>query len=119
MNTHETLNYVEFPSTDIDATKAFFGSAFNWGLVDYGPDYTAFAGRGLDGGFFRSDQCSQTFNGAALLVFYSGDIAATQAKVERAGGKILKPLYAFPGGQRFHFTEPGGNEFAVWTEPEQ
>ena len=118
MNVHETLNYVEFPSTDIAATKAFFGSAFNWEFVDYGPDYTAFVGRGLDGGFFKSNQCSQTANGAALLVLYSSDIAATQAKVERAGGAILKPLYSFPGGRRFHFTEPGGNEFAVWTDPE-
>lgn len=116
MHVHETLNYVEFPSTDLAATKAFFGNALHWEFVDYGPDYAAFSGCGLDGGFFKSDLCSQTANGAALLVFYSGDIAATQAKVERAGGKILKPLYDFPGGRRFHFTEPGGNEFAVWTE---
>lgn len=116
MNEHEKLNYVEFPSQDIAKTKAFFERAFGWSFVDYGPDYTAFADQGLDGGFFRSDLCSSTANGAALLVFYSQDLESTLEKVTRAGGAIAKPIFSFPGGRRFHFTEPSGNEFAVWSE---
>jgi len=116
MNAHEKLNYVELPAADLRATKAFFAEAFGWSFVDYGPDYTAFAGQGLDGGFFKSSLRSTTATGAALLVFYSNDIERTLAKVTTAGGKIVKPVFSFPGGRRFHFTEPSGNEFAVWSE---
>ncbi len=116
MNEHEKLNYVEFGSADLSATKAFFEKAFNWSFVDYGPDYTAFSGQGLDGGFFKANLHSNTSNGAALLVFYSNDLESTLAKVSNAGGKIVKPIFSFPGGRRFHFTEPCGNEFAVWSE---
>lgn len=116
MNEHEKLNYVEFASSDLQSTKAFFKKAFGWSFVDYGPEYTAFSGQGLDGGFFKADQCSSTANGAALLVFYSNDLEGTLAKVTDAGGKAIKPIYSFPGGRRFHFTEPSGNEFAVWSD---
>ncbi len=114
MSTHEKIDYVEFPSRDLDATRAFFGSVFGWSFVDYGEDYTAFSNQGLDGGFFRADQEASTANGSALIVFYSDRLEATLAKVERAGGRIVKPIFSFPGGRRFHFTEPSGNEFAVW-----
>lgn len=116
MNIHEKINYVEFPAKDLSATKAFFESVFGWSFVDYGPDYTAFENQGLDGGFFKSDLTSSTEKGAALIVLYSNQLEATLAKVEKAGGVILKPIYSFPGGRRFHFTEPSGNEFAVWSE---
>ena len=116
MNLHEKINYVEFPAKDLSATKAFFQSAFGWSLVDYGPEYAAFSDEGLDGGFFQSDLASSTEKGAALIVFYSNQLEATLAKVEKAGGSILRPIYSFPGGRRFHFTEPSGNEFAVWGE---
>ncbi|WP_298444712.1 VOC family protein [uncultured Ferrimonas sp.] len=116
MPQHEKLNYVEFPSRDLVATKAFFSQVFGWQFEDYGPEYSAFGEEGLSGGFFLSDQCSTTATGAALLVFYSNDIHATLAKVEQGGGCIVKPLFDFPGGCRFHFTEPSGNEFAVWSE---
>lgn len=115
MNKHEKLNYVEFPSSDLQSTKAFFKKAFNWSFVDYGPEYTAFSGQGLDGGFFRANLHSSTDNGAALLVFYSDNLEGTLTKVTEAGGKIIKPIFSFPGGRRFHFTEPSGNEFAVVT----
>ena len=114
MNLHEKINYVEFPAKDLPATKAFFETVFGWSFVDYGPEYTAFENQGLDGGFFQSDLASSTQKGAALIVFYSNQLEATLAKVEEAGGSILKPIYSFPGGRRFHFTEPSGNEFAVW-----
>ena len=116
MNQHEKMNYVELPAKDLGATKAFFESVFGWSFTDYGPEYTAFENQGLDGGFFQSDLASSTEKGAALIVFYSNQLEATLAKVEKAGGSILRPIFSFPGGRRFHFTEPSGNEFAVWGE---
>lgn len=116
MPQHHTLNYVEHPARDLSATKAFFSAAFGWTFTDYGPDYTAFSDQGLDGGFFHADQCATTASGSALLVFYSEALEQTEAAVTQAGGTIVKPIFAFPGGRRFHFTEPSGNEFAVWSD---
>lgn len=116
MNEHEKLNYVEFAAQDLAATKAFFQAAFNWTFVDYGLEYAAFSGEGLDGGFYKASLASSTANGGALLVFYSNTLEATLAKVEKAGGKVNQAIFAFPGGRRFHFIEPSGNEFAVWSD---
>ncbi len=116
MNKHEKINYVEFPCRDLAASKAFFTAVFSWEFEDYGPDYCAFSGQGLDGGFFSSDLCASTDTGSALIVFFSEDLLATLAKVEAAGGAIVKPVFDFPGGKRFHFLDPSNNEFAVWSE---
>ncbi len=116
MNEHEKLNYVEFPANDLEATKTFFADAFGWSFEDYGPEYSAFSNQGINGGFYKSELKSSTANGAALLVFYSNNLEETLRKVSRAGGEIVKPVFEFPGGRRFHFTEPSGNEFAVWSE---
>ena len=116
MNEHEKINYVEFPAKDLEATKAFFNSSFSWSFVDYGPEYTAFSNEGLDGGFYKSDLSSSSKNGSALIVFYSKDLESTKSKIENAGGEIIEPIYSFPGGHRFHFTDPSGNEFAVWSD---
>ncbi|MGB0467786.1 MAG: VOC family protein [Pontibacterium sp.] len=116
MNEHEKINYVEFPACDLIATKAFFEQAFGWQFQDFGQEYTAFSGQGLDGGFYQSELRSETASGAALIVFYSQNIKETQAKIEQAGGEICQPIFAFPGGHRFHFAEPSGNEFAVWSD---
>lgn len=117
MHRHEKLDYVEFASADLSATKAFFEKAFGWSFVDYGPQYTAFSGEGLDGGFYQAPLRSLQAAGAALLVFYSDDLERTLEKVAAAGGVVVKPIFDFPGGRRFHFTEPSGNEFAVWGKP--
>jgi len=116
MNEHEKINYVEFPSKDLQATKGFFSQVFGWSFQDFGPEYSAFSNQGLDGGFFKSEMYSSANNGAALVVFYSQDLEATQAKIEQANGMIVKAIFSFPGGRRFHFTEPSGNEFAVWSD---
>ncbi len=116
MNEHEKINYVEIPAKNIQATKDFFAAVFGWVFQDYGPDYTAFSNQGLDGGFFKAELHSSTSNGAALIVFYSTGLEATQEKIENANGSIVKPIFSFPGGRRFHFTEPSGNEFAVWSD---
>jgi len=116
MNAHEKINYIELPAYNIEATKAFFVQVFNWEFEDFGPEYTAFSKQGLDGGFFKSEQQSRTENGAALVIFYSNDLESTLLKVEHAGGIINKPIFNFPGGRRFHFIEPSGNEFSVWSD---
>ncbi|MBP0016788.1 MAG: VOC family protein [Cyanobacteria bacterium SBLK] len=116
MNEQEKINYVEFPAKDIQKTKAFFTRVFGWSFEDFGPEYTAFSNPEINGGFFQSDLASSTVNGGALIVFYSRDLEATQAKIEEAGGAIVKPIFSFPGGRRFHFSEPSGNEFAVWSD---
>lgn len=112
---HEKIDYVEFPSRNLDKTKEFFSATFNWQFTDYGPEYTAFANEGLTGGFYMSDLVVSTKNGSALLVFYSNDLDATQTKIENNGGKIVKAIFSFPGGRRFHFSDPNGNEYAVWS----
>ena len=111
-----TINYVEFAAADLEASKAFFEQAFNWQFQDYGPDYTAFSQAGLDGGLYRAALQSRSDTGGALIVLYSNDLEATLARVEAAGGRIVRPTFAFPGGRRFHFTEPSGNELAVWSD---
>lgn len=116
MNIHEKINYVELPAKNINATKAFFENVFGWTFTDYGPDYAAFENQGLDGGFFTSDLTSSTHNGSALIVFYSNMLEETQTKIEKAGGTIIQEIFSFPGGKRFHFTDPNGNEYAVWSD---
>ena len=117
MPEHEKINYLEYAAKDIEATKAFFSQVFGWELEDYGPDYTAFSNQGVDGGFYRAELSSSVDKGGALTVFYSDDLEATEQKVIAAGGEVIKPIFSFPGGRRFHFTEPSGNEFAVWALP--
>lgn len=116
MNAHEKINYVEFPAKNIEQTKAFFHAAFGWSFVDYGPDYASFSDQGLDGGFYRSDLSGTTDGGSALVILFSNNLEETLQKIEKAGGQITKPIFDFPGGRRFHFIEPSGNELAVWGE---
>ncbi|HSG43511.1 MAG TPA: VOC family protein [Anaerolineales bacterium] len=116
MPTHNQINYIEMPATDISATKKFFGDVFGWEFVDYGPDYISFKNDSVDGGFFISDLKASTTTGSVLVVLYSTELENTQSKVEASGGTIIKPIFSFPGGRRFHFTDPNGNEFAVWSE---
>ena len=116
MNQHEKINYVELPAKDLNATKKFFIQVFGWSFQDYAPEYSAFSNQGIDGGFFKSKLSSSTSSGAALIVFYSNDLETTQEKVENANGVIVQKIFPFPGGRRFHFTEPSGNEFAVWSD---
>ncbi len=108
------INYVEFPASDLAATKAFFSAAFNWQFTDYGPNYSSFDEQGIGGGFFRAPLCSTTNTGGALIVLLSNDLDASLQAVEQAGGVIIKEIFEFPGGKRFQFTEPSGNELAVW-----
>ena len=116
MKEHEKINYLELPAKDINAAKQFFSTVFNWSFVDYGSEYTAFSGAGVNGGFFTSDLVASSNTGSALIVFYSNSLEQTEKKIEAAGGNIITPVFTFPGGRRFHFADPNGNEYAVWTE---
>lgn len=116
MKAHEKVNYLEFPAADLNATKTFFETVFGWSFTDFGPDYTAFSEASVDGGFYRAELATKTATGGALVVFYSEQLEATQAKIEAADGLIIKAIFDFPGGRRFHFCEPSGNEFAVWSD---
>lgn len=116
MNEHEKINYLEIPARDIEASKRFFAAVFGWQFQDFGPDYCAFQNAGLKGGFYRSELCASSENGSVLVVFYSRELEQTQAVIERFGGTIVKPVFSFPGGRRFHFCDPNGNEYAVWSE---
>lgn len=110
------INYVEMPSRDLEATKRFFTAAFGWSFVDYGPEYVAIENAGLDGGFFKSDKVATTRDGSVLVVLYSTDLETTLVKVEASGGVVVRDIFSFPGGRRFHFADPNGNEYAVWSE---
>jgi predicted enzyme related to lactoylglutathione lyase len=114
MNTPGKLDYLELPATrgTLDMVKAFYSAAFAWSFTDYGPTYSAF-NQGLDGGF-QADTADAP--GKPLPVLYSDDIEATLRAVESAGGTIVRPIFPFPGGRRFHFVDPAGNELAVWGE---
>jgi predicted enzyme related to lactoylglutathione lyase len=107
------IDYIEFPADDLPATKAFYGAAFGWTFTDYGPAYAAFEGEGTDGGF-QSDGDGQPAK--PLVVLFAHDLEAMEERVRAAGGAITVPIFTFPGGRRFHFRDPGGNELAVWSE---
>ena len=104
------LDYLEMPGGDLPALKAFYGQAFGWTFTDYGPEYAAFA-EGLDGGFYAAP-----VQAPPLPVLYAKDLEAMLAKAQAAGATITRPIYAFPGGRRFHFRDPAGNELAIWSE---
>ncbi len=107
------MDYIEFPATDIAATKRFYNAVFAWQFQDFGPDYTSFNDGRLGGGFWTE---SKVAKGGPLIVLYATELDRTKQKVTAAGGKITKDIFEFPGGKRFHFTDPNGNELAVWSE---
>ena len=106
------LDYLEMPGGNLTALKAFYSEAFGWAFTDYGPSYAAFS-EGLDGGFQGDAREAQT---RPLPVLYAKDLEVMLGKVKAAGGVIVKPIFAFPGGRRFQFRDPSGNELAVWSE---
>ncbi len=116
MPTDQIIDYVEIPARDFDAVQEFYEKTFGWKFTDFGENYRAFTDGKLDGGFYKSDNKSSTENGAALIVLYAVDLEKTQDKVISNGGKIVKEIFSFPGGRRFHFLDPSGNELAVWSD---
>jgi len=116
MRVQHKINYLEIPSKDILISKNFFSQVFGWSFKDYGPEYTAFVDAGIDGGFYQSSETVSIDQGSVLVVLYSADLEQIQGEVQDAGGMICKDIFMFPGGRRFHFKDPVGNEFAVWSD---
>jgi len=110
------IDYVEFPAFDLEQIKTFYTMTFGWTFQDFGSEYCAFNDGNIDGGFFHSELSSNTSNGAALIVLYSDNLESTRDLIEKNGGDILKKIFTFPGGRRFHFKDPVGNELAVWSD---
>jgi len=107
------ITYIEFKSHDLEQTKRFYSSVFKWKFTDYGPTYTSFSESGVYGGFELTDE--PVINGA-LVVLYHQDLGSLLDKIKKAGGTITRDIFSFPGGRRFHFADPCGNELAVWSE---
>ena len=117
-NRENQINYIEIHAKDLGVAKAFFGKLFGWEFQDYGPEYCAFNDGRIEGGFFKSDQVANAEKGSVLVIFYANDLEATQEEVVTCGGVISRKIFSFPGGRRFHFTDPNGNEFAIWSDAE-
>jgi predicted enzyme related to lactoylglutathione lyase len=113
-HTHHAIDYIEITVRDMAEAQRFYAAAFGWQFNDYGPDYAGIQGAGREQGGLRSDV--PVTHGGPLVVLYSRDLDATLASVRDAGGTIVKPPFTFPGGRRFQFTDPSGNELAVWSD---
>ena len=109
---HHKINYIEFLTSDIKKTKKFYSAAFGWSFEDWGPEYVSFSGAGIDGGFMKGG----VKEGGPLVVLYSSDLAVTEKAVVDAGGSVTVPIFDFPGGRRFHFSDGAGNVLGVWSE---
>ncbi len=112
---HHGIDYIEIPVLDMEAAKAFYGAAFGWRFNAYGPDYTGIVdgarGEREAGGLRRVDE---VVTGGPLVILYSDDIEASEAAVREAGGEVVAPIFAFPGGRRFELLDPAGHRLGVW-----
>jgi uncharacterized protein len=111
-----TIDYIEMPTRNLAATKKFFAALFGWSFVDYGPEYASFDDGRMTGGFFSSERTASVDAGAPVVIFYQPGLEGARAKVVDLGGEITKEIFEFPGGRRFHFREPAGGEFAIWSD---
>lgn len=107
------INYIELKAHDLEKTKAFYQNSFGWSFTDYGPTYIAFAESGVDGGFEKTDL--PIVNGALIVLFHE-NLEAIKDKIIENSGQIAQDIFTFPGGRRFHFLDPSGNELAVWSD---
>ncbi|WLR98346.1 VOC family protein [Shinella sumterensis] len=108
------IDYIEFNVADIARSKAFYGSAFGWTFTDYGPQYCEFQDGRLTGGFTTTAPVRA--EGGPLIILFADELEEILARVEAAGGNVVQPIFDFPGGRRFHFTDPDGYELAVWSD---
>jgi hypothetical protein len=108
-----SIDYVELHVADVAGSKKFYADAFGWAFQDYGPGYAAFSQPNIDGGITNGPVSA---SGAPLVILRASRLEEAQQRVEKAGGKIVKPIFSFPGGRRFHFTDPAGNELAIWSD---
>ena len=112
-NKDNHINYVEFKAKDLERIKAFYSKSFGWSFTDYGPTYVAFSDSGIEGGF---EKCDDEINNGALVVLYHKNLDLIKNRIIKFQGKISIDIFTFPGGRRFHFIDPAGNELAVWSD---
>ena len=114
-NKDNSINYIELPLVKNVETKKLYNDVFEWEFTDWGPNYISFSGANIDGGF-NGEGDAQVSSSGILVVLYANDLNQKLECVIKAGGEISKPVFEFPGGKRFHFRDPNGNELAVWSE---
>ncbi len=115
---HHTLDYIELPVDNVAAAKDFYGQAFGWSFTDYGPEYAGIqhpTESGEEVGGLNGAGVDGPRGAGPLVQLYSDDLDASVTAVEQAGGAITVPPFEFPGGRRFHFTDPAGNQLGVWS----
>ncbi|MBB2924819.1 VOC family protein [Cellulomonas cellasea] len=117
---HHSIDYVELPTTDLAAAREFYGAAFGWQFTAYGDGYAGIRTTAEDGsdeaGGLTLAESSAITRGGPFVLLYTADLDATLDAVTRAGGTVVEGPYAFPGGRRFHFLDPSGNELGAWSE---
>lgn len=114
MPVERQINYIEIPVTDPGRARDFFAALYDWTFEDWGPDYISFKDGRLDGGFARADAPAPATG--VLVVFYSADLERDLERVKELGATISKDIFQFPGGRRFHFVDPVGTEYAIWSD---
>ena len=114
MRAQNRIDYVEIPVTDLPRARAFFEAMFGWEFQEWGDEYLSFSDGRLNGGMRKADAAAP--GTGVLLVFYSDDLERDVARVQELGGTISQEIFSFPGGRRFHFLDPAGAEFAIWSE---
>jgi len=115
MSDNNHINYIEFYTNNLTETKTFYNTVFGWTFTDYGPNYSSFESAGIDGGFEHTEKPIQK---GVLVVLYHQELESVMVKIKKAGGLITKEIFSFPGGKRFQFEDPSGNELAVWLTEE-
>jgi len=107
------IDYIEFKAKDLEEIKRFYHQSFGWLFTDYGPTYASFSESGISGGFEKTEE---NINNGTIIVLYHQDLQSIKDIIIKSGGTISKDIFSFPGGRRFHFIDPSGNELAVWSE---
>lgn len=107
------IDYIEFKAKDLEIIKEFYNKLFGWKFTDYGPAYCSFSESGIAGGFEKTEDA---IDNGALIVLYHEDLETLKSNIDKIGGEIVKDIFSFPGGKRFHFKDPSGNELAVWSD---
>ena len=114
MRPERQIDYIEIPVTDPAKARDFFAALYGWSFEDWGPDYISFNDGRLDGGFRRAEEPAPATG--VLVIFFSSELERDRDRVVELGGTISQDIFSFPGGRRFHFLDPGGNEYAIWAE---
>lgn len=114
MRAENRIDYVEIPVTDVGKARTFLEAMFGWTFTEWGDDYLSFSDGRLDGGIRKADSAAPPTG--VLLVFYSDDLERDVERVKQLGGRISQDIFSFPGGRRFHFVDPVGTEFALWSD---